>query len=434
MKKIIILSLLISSFLVFSPISKTSAAKNVKINPSDENIVLDWDDTGKRYEIYEYDKLIWNGSESKAVISNLEPKEIYTFTIISYDKNNEKNLVSKITTRTEAKNKSYSAMSTVDIPSIGDGFIDAVVNSDGISLSLRNSIIDEHDGKVEIYKNDELMVSTTEKTFTDTKISEGETYNYKFVLRKKISDADIKKAKQQLNKEDIEITPEIEEELFYEPYEYIKIVTVPKVSIEPFWEPPAPPATNQLGFKYNTFIPDDLVSAHSIVDGWTKGYQFGGDNRGFNFNKGTSRTVAEAVVTFSSQNPTLKERKIIEKTNLYDSNGKWLKSSPGVGTINFLQGTTTKDKLYFRINHSAQVGFSDFGKLVPNIDYAADIVAYRDGSIYIKGSRDQAPSHELYVYWPYSEGLFPVFQASNKGFRYLSPLYPQAKFNVGQLK
>lgn len=327
-------------------------------------------------------------------------------------------------------------MSVVDTPSIKDGFIDVVATPDNVSLFLRNSITDEHDGKVKIYKDNELMVSTTEKNFTDTEILEGKTYNYKFVLRKKISDADIKKAKQYLNERNIEITPEIEEEIFYEPYEYIKVVTVPKLSIAPLWEPPAAPGSNQLGFMYRTFIPDRLVPAHSIVGGFTKGQQFGGDNRGFSFNQGTSRTTAEAVVTFrsGSQNPTLNTRKNISDTILYDSNGTYEDKSPGKGTIDIYQGTTTKDKLYFRINHSVGVGFSNFGFLVPDIDYAVDVVAYRDGTVYMNGRRDQAPSHELYAYWPYTDGIFPVFQASNKGFHYLTPLYPQAQFSVGQLK
>lgn len=70
MKKIFLLSLLVSCFLVFSLVSKASAEEkvNVEINPSVDHIVLDWDDTGKRYEIYEYDKLIWDGADSKAVI------------------------------------------------------------------------------------------------------------------------------------------------------------------------------------------------------------------------------------------------------------------------------------------------------------------------------------------------------------------------------
>lgn len=36
----------------------------------------------------------------------------------------------------------------------------------------------------------------------------------------------------------------------------------------------------------------------SIKEGLTKGYQFGGDNRGFSFSEGTHRTAADVVVRF----------------------------------------------------------------------------------------------------------------------------------------
>lgn len=439
MKKLVLSSVLLTSLFAFSNTNDTYATEGklkVEIKPSIEQISLDWNDTGKSYKIFEEDKLIWNGSKSEAIISDLEPKTLYSFTIVSYDQNNTENNVSKVTTQTEALAKantfSRSIVTNSSQSTIDEGFIDAVISTDSVSLSLRNSIADEHDGLVEIYKNDKLLTTTYDKNYTDTDVIEGETYNYKFVLRKKLPDVDIEKAKQYLNENNIEITPEIEEEVYYEPYEYIKIVTVPKFEISLFWQPPAAPGSNQLGFMYRTFIPDAKAPAGSLVEGWTKGYEFGGDNRGFCFNCGTARTTAEAVVSFTSTSSSLATRKNIAASTLYDANGKFLKTSPGKGTIDITKGTNSKSQLYFRIVHDAEVGFSDFGFLVPSINYTVGIVAYSDGTFSASGTRDQAPSHEFYVYWPYSEGVFPIFQASNKGFEYLSPVFPNATISVSK--
>ncbi|MFD2683245.1 DUF3238 domain-containing protein [Bacillus seohaeanensis] len=438
MKKRTLSGLLLSSVLALSIANPASADEKdlkVEIEPSDKQITLDWNDTGATYKIFDNKKLIWEGVKSEAVISNLKSKHLYSFNLVSFDENNKENYATKINTQTAAaENKSINFLTANNTPSIDEGFIDAVVNSDNIFLKLRNSIIDEHDGKVEIYKNNKLVSTTTEKNYTDTDVLEGKTYNYRFVLRKKLSNVEIEKAKQYLNENNIEITPEIKEEVFYEPYEYTKVVTVPEDSqITTFWSPPADPAANQIGFMYRTFIPNKFVPARSLVDGWTSGYQFGGDNRGFSFNGGTARTTAEAVVTFTSSSSKLNTRKEIASSHLYNSSGRLLESSPGKGSITFDRGLTNKDQLFFRIDHSAAVGFSDAPQwITPDIDYTVGINAYRDGSISASGTRDQAPNHEFYIYSPYSSFIVPLFQATNKGFSYLAPIFPNASINISR--
>jgi len=53
---------------------------------------------------------------------------------------------------------------------------------------------------------------------------------------------------------------------------------------------------------------------------------------------------------------------------------------------------------YFVIKHAATVGFNDFGWTTPAIDYTAGVVIYKSGRITVSGTRDQAPSHEMYAY------------------------------------
>lgn len=66
----------------------------------------------------------------------------------------------------------------------------------------------------------------------------------------------------------------------------------------------------------------------------------------------------------------------------------------------------------------------------PSINYRAGIVVYKNGRITVSGSRDQAPSHEMYAYIPYTDISITLFKASNKGFEYLFPVAPSARMSI----
>ncbi|QDL79995.1 DUF3238 domain-containing protein [Bacillus licheniformis] len=429
---------LTSMALVFS--AQTAFAKGGELETeiiSNENtITLDWNDTGDKYEVYSDGKLLWKGTDSKYVHKNLKPRSPQEYDIVSYENGKRKDMVSVDTTTLPEQRISTQDVSDEDMPDPlkAEEHIDSTINDNVLTLNLRGKIQDDFDGKIEVYKDDELIDNNAGTTFVDDKVESGKTYVYKFVVLKKLSPAEIEKVNEEFEKRNQKLSFDQFKDYYYRPYEYIKAIKVPeqKENLNSLaWEPPVGPHPNQMGIKYRTFIPTKYAPAASIFSGWIGGDKFGGDNRSFSFSGGSHRTQTEAVARFTSSGSSTYFRKDVNYTRLYDKDGNFKKQQkPTDKNITFTQGKKDKSMNYFVIKHAATVGFNDFGWTTPAIDYTAGVVIYKSGRITVSGTRDQAPSHEMYAYIPYSDAMITLFKASNKGFEYLFPPMPSAKMNI----
>lgn len=196
---------LTSMALVFS--AQTAFAKGGELETeiiSNENtITLDWNDTGDKYEVYSDGKLLWKGTDSKYVHKNLKPRSPQEYDIVSYENGKRKDMVSVDTTTLPEQRISTQDVSDEDMPDPlkAEEHIDSTINDNVLTLNLRGKIQDDFDGKIEVYKDDELIDNNAGTTFVDDKVESGKTYVYKFVVLKKLSPAEIEKVNEEFEKE-----------------------------------------------------------------------------------------------------------------------------------------------------------------------------------------------------------------------------------------
>ncbi|MBR8662064.1 hypothetical protein KEG25_01255 [Bacillus paralicheniformis] len=97
-----------------------------------------------------------------------------------------------------------------------------------MTLKLRGKIQDDFDGKIEVYKDDELIDNNAGTTFVDDEVEFGKTYVYKFVVLKKLSSAEIEKVNEAYEKRNQKLSFDQFKDYYYRPYEYIKAIKMPE--------------------------------------------------------------------------------------------------------------------------------------------------------------------------------------------------------------
>jgi len=308
--------------------------------------------------------------------------------------------------------------------------LNAVVNNNNeVVLELQGYIPDDNE-IYEVYRDDVYLGVLENDSFVDKQVESGQTYSYKVVGNKEISDSDKKEIDQYIKENNLEVNFFQLQSLYQKPFEMYRVVDIPKDISAKLNEFQTMSSNTKYTFRYKTFIPDSKVRAASIMHGLA-GWQFGGDNRGFSFTATEqSRTWVETPITFlpapynSSIDTT---HKYIGMTYLYDSNGNLREarraSSAGIKYKNIVR---SNGSLSYSIEHGVAIPFG----LAPEINYQYDATINRQGSYLVVGDRDQAPSHEFHVYQGNSSMGIRLFQASNKGFEYLFPPMPNATFRI----
>ncbi len=436
--KLIFLAVISFSFLFFVQDLKAEELEPSQVNVKSRvnEIDLNWEDNGDNYEVYSNGELLWKGVEPKFTHKGLEENTPIEYDILRF-KEGKKIDVIKVDTKTLA-NKKMKLMNSNDEKDVAnplndEDYIDSTIIDNSINLKLRGNVNDNFSGKIELYKDDKLISKDASNGFKDLEIKSGETYSYKFVVYHRLSDSEIKEINSELSNRGQTISFADAKSYYYRPYEYIKVIKIPesdKMSTSGY-TPPVDYYPNQVGVNYRTFIPTKYAPAASIISGITSKDKFGGDNRSFSFSNGTHRTMVETAVRFTKNGSKTTFKKNVNYTRLYDKNGKFKKQQkPTDKNIIFKQGKKDKNMNYYVIDHDATVGFNDFGFVTPSINYRAGIVIYKNGRITVSGSRDQAPSHEMYAYIPYTDVSITLFKASNKGFEYLFPVAPSARMSI----
>lgn len=187
--------------------------------------------------------------------------------------------------------------------------------------------------------------------------------------------------------------------------------------------------------RYSTFIPNAYVPVPAT--GCTGKYH-GGDNRTFGF-EGSARSRVEVKATWLDANANfttaLSFRRATGLSKAYDANYNLIQTKQADPAGAYLQEWFSAwDKSYItgKVKHS--IGNPNCWDTGPNIDYNFQFTLYRNGSYYIAGEHDQAPSHEIYVMQAYhpsnylSKNLYKFAFGGN--FNYLFSPAPNKTFNV----
>ncbi|MEM5014618.1 DUF3238 domain-containing protein [Niallia taxi] len=407
--------------------AKANAAEslNLDYNVNATQINLEWNDTGDSYKIYNGESLIWQGTDTHFIVKDLSPNYNYNISLVSVEDGKDTDIKKISTTTSSVKsNKQVRALSinteekNTEASLLEDVNIDAIIESDMVKLKINGTIPDD-DNQYEVLKDNNYIADLKDSnTFVDSDIEPGQTYNYTFIGKTRLSEEEISAIKKEYEEKNIELTKEIEDMAFYKPYEFHRIVKVPSLVEKKAIMLKAVSYKYQYNFRYKTFIPDAKVPAMSIFQGLA-GYDFEGDNRGFSFSSNKYRTLTEAKVTFTNSGSSVSLSKDVGWSSLLKPNGA-IKEQRKASTddMKLTKTSSSTSKITFKITHSGTIPFG----VAPAIDYTYNATVYKDGGFNITGTRDQAPSHEFYAYSPNSDlPILTLFQSKNKGFQYLLP-------------
>jgi hypothetical protein len=429
MKRLFIFLIAFFGFM-FVTDSATKAAEilNVTYEVTDREVTLHWESSAEKFEVYKDNELVWSGDENTYVQKGLNSDYNYSFVIVAFEKNKPVDMTEIKLTTEKSSETTYKSMSVLEEHPLENTKIDSVVTVDKVQLTLTGNIPDD-DQKYEVYRNSEYIGILKGSEFIDKDIKPGETYNYKIVGKTEISEEQKEEIKKYAEENNLSLSKEEMQEMFQKPYEVHRIVKIPELDLNKNLEKMDEMASYNYSytyvFRYKTFIPDCKVPAYSLVHGLA-GYEFGGDCRGFSFDSEKYRTWVETPITFSNGSSSIDTTgRFIGWTYLYDSNGNLVESRrANPDGIQYSSISKSASKVSYHINHDVAIPFG----LAPAINYQYDATVYSNGSFTITGSRDQAPSHEFYVYAPNTDlPILTLFQASNKGFSYLWPPAPSAE-------
>lgn len=144
-----------------------------------------------------------------------------------------------------------------------------------------------------------------------------------------------------------------------------------------------------------TFIPQARVSAPPKGCEYGSSYEFGGDNRGYNWQSSSYRTALNAVITWSSK--SVAGHTAVGETRVYRKSTGALAARRTVGKTGLEVRKLGVTGSYVDIRMSQKVGnpFCSFGA----IDGAATIQLTQSGNWAIRsGEHRQMPNHHIFIY------------------------------------
>ncbi|WP_226641250.1 DUF3238 domain-containing protein [Bacillus tropicus] len=422
--------------------------ENVNVVSSVNKIDLSWN---KRNIVskYKLNKLnddgkweeIWNGTETQFSATNLEPSNVYTLKLISYDSNGNVLNESKINAFTlkdkDAKlqyseglrstSKADVSRAATDESKVVYPMADAYINSveSGGTAKLTWGNVPADNNAYEVYRDGEYVTTTTKNEFIDTQrsivqkanVSSGTSteqdpyrtfYDVKSV--KQLPSNMIEEKVAALKAKGITLTTHQKEELECEEKNLSTFVDKPgwssmtkqdksttNLAAEGFYD-------MGLKFRYQTFIPDAYVDAPSYIPDMISDFRtFEGDNRKyFTYYSNSFRTRLDVTASWSYNGTTgsFNPAKIVTNretglTTGYKNDGTAVngKANADRDLFVFVKSATSRQAQFIMKTASAN-------PLVPGapvIDAYAHVVVNRNGSGATAGYHDRAPNHEFYA-------------------------------------
>ena len=387
------------------------------------SIALNWNEIegAHKYIIRYEDKIIYEGIENKYKHEELSEGSVNEYYIIALDENELviDNVYLKIFTSITTNGNEYE-----------DIGVDAISNQNSILL-IWPSI--ENNENYDVYKNEELLGTTTNNLFLDDKLNYNTEYEYSIKTKVRITESEIKKIRDEaiesydkmirdeftdMEGEELTIASEqaFEElnkeilELEKNPYHYIEISTPVKTMVN-----------NKVGENFKMFEQSIMKSSKALpantsirintmilnkTSGPTKdrkyfkqpgrNYYFATDNRTSIGSGGSTRSKLTASIKWSNRSVT--ESKSIGPTKRYTKNSKGnyvYKDTKTASSNGVYFGVTKKTKSMVDINfkHSAK---NPFTTIAPSIKYDFRSEIYRDGTTKMKGYHTMFPSMGIY--------------------------------------
>ncbi|WP_243495792.1 DNRLRE domain-containing protein [Priestia aryabhattai] len=389
---------------------------NIDVKKEKDSIGLSWNPvpSATKYSIIYKDlddvtQEIYSGDTPSFTHKGLAQGTIYSYKIKAYDKDSNLLDIAKIDTMTK----------------FDDGIdklnFDTVITSSNVSFKwqpLRS--VNEY----EIYKDGELLTTTSDTEFIDNDISIGNNYEYEIYSKEDLSsgedsnnidldtsndsnldfesteaieeDTDIPEEMEDTGSESIEdSTPDNEDEFSIN----IPVDTSLQEQMTLMAARSSGPSSTTI--RHRTFIPQSVLSLGGV-------YYFKGDNRksgryaSFSPTSGTNRTRFDITIKWTNTSKTYGTGWTVSKAvgtshRLKKVNGKYVPYSHRTASANGMKASvTTHDKVWAvaEIRHS--VGLPYFFNTPPNIDYKFTEYIYRNGLTVIRGSHDQFPAYEIY--------------------------------------
>lgn len=429
-KLIFALGVLLSVLFGLETNSYASNYLNVKVDSTTNSINLSWDYTPNlSYEIYFEGSKVYSGSQTTYSQTNLSSNYQTQFAVVAL--NSDRTIVEEVTidastldTGTYAPTKTI--MDYQYLESESNKYTKELAISNINVVSSRSEIKldwDEIPGvtNYEVYRDDVLIGNTQTSQFVDTTTLPGVNYKYEVISKKRFSDEAIDEINQSIleleQSEGEQLSPEDKEQLYYFTFYFIKDVTTPNGNRILF---SANSSSVDYKMRYTTFIPDAAAPNPFVIGTYIRG-----DDRGYSYNASTYRTRADINVHFGKSSSSLSLKKYLHNTELRSKLGGMLIKSykPQDSGIKLSNKVTKSSYTSFKLSHEVGTGYHP--SLTPDINYTMNVTLYKNGKYSFKGTRDQAPSHELYI----KKGAAKenkIFAKPNKGFRYLMPGFPVA--------
>lgn len=446
---------LLASSLLFSQSGVSFAAEdkgqiNVKTETSVSSVSLTWEKKGTKYKIFRDGKLKGESVENTFVDTNVKPDELYKYLIVTYDGDNPIDTIRISTKAKSSENKqSLKKSATQETTNKETDKLDMTIESVASSgvVTLNWPAIPDDDSIYEVYKDGSLIANVSDRYYTDKDVKPSTQYRYSVIGKKKLSDDEIKKIKEEAKEKYVVSDEELRN--LEHTYEAIKFVKTLDSNLQTNLQESNLKETNSIAmsstpyfsFRYATFIPDQKVSNPFPGGGGT---YFLGNNRSFDVLSENSKTLQNIDVTFDQPYySTYGHRTSVDSTTLVDGNNTPVytgtaKCSPSNGAFDLsLMSPNSYGADLKQFGAGADCGIPYYDWLSPDITYYYDAWIERDGDWRVKGSHDQAPSHEFYIYDRSLGRYTTIFQhnAARKSngevnFLALAPPYPSWTFDI----
>ncbi|QWG76118.1 DUF3238 domain-containing protein (plasmid) [Bacillus mycoides] len=463
-------------------------SENVNVVSSVNKIDLSWNkrDIVSKYKLNKLNddgkwEEIWNGTETQFSVTDLEPSNVYTLKLISYDSNENTLSESKInafTLKDEDAKQQYSeglhstlksnvSRAATDESKVVYPMTDAFINSveSGGTAKVTWGNVPADNNAYEVYRNGEYVTTTTKNEFIDTQRSIVQKANVSFGSSTEQDPYrtfyDVKSVKQlpsnvieekvdALKAKGITLTNHQKEELECEEKNLSTFVdkagwssmakqdksTTNLAAADGYYD-------MGLRFRYQTFIPKPYVDAPAYIPDFVSDFKtFEGDRRNyFTYFSNSFRTRLDVTATWS-YNPNIggfNPAKIVTNKETGITTGYKKDGTAVNGKANaekdlnvFVKSATSKQAQFIMRTASAN-------PLVPGapvIDAYAHVIVNRNGSGATAGFHDRAPNHEFYAAFYvshkpqiYNPATLHTSELSPRlGFTALFPFIPPIEF------
>jgi hypothetical protein len=335
----------------------------------------------------------------------------YRFKVVGYDREGNVTDVRIVSTHTKGTKQEYDL--NEDLTST------TIVSKKSISI-LWNKLQDVD--QYEVYRDGILLTTVKNASFTDNNVSPDHQYNYEIKFVKRVTKEEEQEIIQNLQKKNVKLSNDEYQKLLFRPYSIIKLINTkdldePGLSSSKIISPNSQ-YNHNIAVRYTTFIPDTYVEDPWYdAATWGTGIKyFGGDSRGFNNDASTFRTRTQADTDFCtcSNTPYTNFNKTVQETRAYDENYNLIGTKTASPNASQSIWLLNSDQVNYHVTHDIKNPYTfDFAGIT--YYYTAQIQS--DGSFWIYGKHDRAPSHEMYIMlngYPTT-----IFNDPNEGFEYL---------------